>query len=333
MIITALSAPLLIAATGLAVDISYFYQEQVALQAAADAAAIAVSKAASAYGVSTTSTLTPTTFATTGAGPYFAKAAANYATNNSYNFALSGNNTITVSAANPSGSILSWKATAQAPRASFFSPVRGLGLTGLGAGFQAAGATAEYVPGSSSTCLNASTLVVASGTNGVIEGTNCALFSGSQTATCPFSEISNIVDAANSPTTLNATGGEGIIDGIGGVFISSANTTSTEANTGDTSCIQASNQGTGQYIGTSYVRSTDSGTRTEEKITKASTPSDYLNSISSTLATNLVKLCRHRQHGRHRADRTVGDNRRHGRDGFGNACSANNRGQHDRIFL
>src|SRR5271156_1036024 len=44
-LIVALSAPLLIAATGLSVDVGYWYQNQTSLQSTADAAAVAAASA------------------------------------------------------------------------------------------------------------------------------------------------------------------------------------------------------------------------------------------------------------------------------------------------
>src|SRR5271168_2299040 len=112
----ALSAPMLIAATGLSVDVGYWYQEQESLQSAADAAALAAANAQVNFGTTSSQNLPETV----------ALAAANAATDNQFNLTST---TLTVTSPSPSStSATEWVATATAPRGSFFSRVKGMGL-------------------------------------------------------------------------------------------------------------------------------------------------------------------------------------------------------------
>ena len=133
-LIIALTAPLLIAATGLAVDIGYWYQQQDTLQSATDAAALAAatSNEQSAYGVINATTAEP-----------YAVNAANSASNAQFGLTSSTVNlTYTPGVAANGTTISTWQATATIPRASFFSRVRGMGLTGVLPGTQTADSTA-----------------------------------------------------------------------------------------------------------------------------------------------------------------------------------------------
>src|SRR5271168_1332053 len=105
-LVVALSAPLLIAATGLSVDVGYWYQEQESLQSAADAAALAAANAQINFNTVTSQQQ---------AEP-FALAAANNATNNQFNLTATtltvAPTTVTVNGAAGTA----WQATATAPR-------------------------------------------------------------------------------------------------------------------------------------------------------------------------------------------------------------------------
>ncbi len=85
-VIVALSAPLLIAATGLSVDIGYWFQNQTSLQSAADSAALAAAM--------NDSRLAQTTAAAKASesAPY-AQAAADSATHSQFDFAAASSNT------------------------------------------------------------------------------------------------------------------------------------------------------------------------------------------------------------------------------------------------
>jgi Flp pilus assembly protein TadG len=140
----ALSSPMLIAATGLSVDIGYWFQQQEALQSGTDAAAVAAAIADSKYGYTTASSIEP-----------FALAAANQATNNQFGLTSS---TLTVtpitSTTESDGStVTGFKISAQIPRGSFFSAAHGVGLFGISAGTQSASATADVVTEAEPACL------------------------------------------------------------------------------------------------------------------------------------------------------------------------------------
>ena len=138
----ALASPMMIGATGLAMDISYWYQEQENLQTAADAAAIAAANAEATY---------TTNMTTSAQAQPFALQAANAGTGGQYHFG-SGSATVSVTPTIVGGNT-KWTATATAPRLSFFSTVRGLGLGGLTAGTQGAVAAADYIPITPNNCM------------------------------------------------------------------------------------------------------------------------------------------------------------------------------------
>ena len=207
-LIVALSSPLLIAATGLAVDISYWYQNQTSLQSAADAAAMAA-----AFN-NTQLTQTDDAAKSTAALPY-ARAAADAATNGQFGL-VSGspgtNVTLTVmpSTLNNGTAILSYTATVTIPRTDFFSRVYGMGLAGMLGGSQSASASAAIVTKTSSTsggCL------IALGKNGggiaatggaTITSPNCGIVSDS-TAACGGSKKALTGSIALNPSaTISA---------------------------------------------------------------------------------------------------------------------------------
>jgi Flp pilus assembly protein TadG len=170
----ALSAPMLIAATGLSVDIGYWFQQQEALQSGTDAAAIAAAIADSKYGDTTAASIEP-----------FALAAANNATNNQFGLTSS---TLTVtpisSTTETDGStVTGFKITAQIPRGSFFSAPNGLGLFGISAGTQSASATADVVTQAEPACLittntTAVSSIYATGSSQITSST-CAFYADS----------------------------------------------------------------------------------------------------------------------------------------------------------
>ncbi|MDE2240509.1 MAG: pilus assembly protein, partial [Rhodospirillales bacterium] len=145
----ALTVPLLLASTGLSVDVGMWYQNQVALQSAADSAALASAMNDGRVGATTT------TAKATGV-EQVAALAADGATNSQFNFAANNTNSntnpyISVSCCSSSSvpqavgsynSTVSYTATVNAPRTGFFSHVVGMGLAGLADGTQYASATA-----------------------------------------------------------------------------------------------------------------------------------------------------------------------------------------------
>ncbi len=80
-LIFALTAPLLIAATGLTVDAGYWYQQQESIQSAADAAALSAAQGALKASITTSSDAT--SYAANN-GATIAQAAANNATNQQF---------------------------------------------------------------------------------------------------------------------------------------------------------------------------------------------------------------------------------------------------------
>jgi hypothetical protein len=169
-LIIALSTPLLIAATGLTVDIGYWYEQQEALQSATDAAAVAAATAADKYGVTTPAV-----------AENFALTAANQATSSQLGLTSS---TLTLSTAsmmvNGTAST-QWTASASIPRRSFFSAVGGRGFMGIPIGTQTASAAADVVVPTSPACLIATqgTISVTGGSE--VVGTNCSVASNDAT--------------------------------------------------------------------------------------------------------------------------------------------------------
>ena len=186
----ALSAPMLIAATGLSVDVGYWYQNQTSLQSAADAGALAAAMSDARLGQTTAITKASTALP-------LAKAAADSATNQRFGFATSaaGTGLALNVAITPNGngtSTVAYTATAQTPRSDFFSGVHGMGLAGLTGGSQYASATASVI---STITTTPSGCMVALGQNGEgiaatggakITATGCGVVSDS-TAVCTSS--------------------------------------------------------------------------------------------------------------------------------------------------
>lgn len=257
--IFAMSAPLLLAATGLTVDAGMWMQRQASLQSAADAAAVAVASAANKYSVTSANAAS---FAS-GSGQYFAVAAANNATQNQFGLASTGNAIVAVSVAT-SGSgtstTLKWTATATIPRSQYLSAVRGLGLGGLAAGSQAASGTAATVQSSASVCGFFNGVMAVTG-GAYIKATNCAIYNAD--SACPSTYVS----------------GSGKIMASGGV-LTPASCVATNGGAQTTSTTTGSG-----YIGTNTAGTTNNGD-TSTATTNASTQSDPvagMNSLNAAL--------------------------------------------------
>jgi len=202
--IVALSAPLLVAATGLSVDVGYWFQQQETLQSATDAAALAAATAAAKYGDTTAASVKP-----------FALAAANEASNNQFNLTNStlnvGTNSSTTEA--DGSTVTGFTVSAQIPRGSFFSNVNGMGLLGLATGNQSTASTADVVSTSSPSCLittntSAAKSIYASGSSQIASSTcafiadssACASGDGAAIAADPSAQI-----VANAISTVGCT--------------------------------------------------------------------------------------------------------------------------------
>ncbi|MDE8349459.1 MAG: pilus assembly protein TadG-related protein [Acidocella sp.] len=173
-LIVALTAPVLIAITGLAVDVGYWYQQQESIQSAADAAAIAAANAFANYNTSGATAGNFTTIADN-----FAVQSANHVTNGQFSFSSS---TVTVvpAAVTINGSASTkWTATVQIPRATFFSAVTGPGLGGVPGGRQYASASADTLPSSGCNGLIVKGLMQETQGAGLIQSTNCGVQAGS----------------------------------------------------------------------------------------------------------------------------------------------------------
>lgn len=144
----ALALPLLLGVTGLAIDVGMWYQNQVALQSAADNAALTSAMNDARLGATTASDKAI-------AAAQIAANAADSATNSQFNFSVNntGSNTnpkVTVScctsgapsAVGAYNSTIAYTATVNAPRSGILSHVVGMGLSGLSNGTQYAAATA-----------------------------------------------------------------------------------------------------------------------------------------------------------------------------------------------
>jgi len=184
--IVALSAPMLVAMTGFAVDIGYWYQQQESLQSAADAAALAAATADAKYGDNSASLAQP-----------FGVSAANTATNNQFGLtscagAPCGAGTLLVTMTGPTtlsngNKIYAFTATATITRASFFSRVRGIGLSGMLPGTQAASAVADVVATTGSACILSGGGITVTG-GATVQGTNCG--ANSNDSSCPSITVS-----------------------------------------------------------------------------------------------------------------------------------------------
>ncbi len=232
-LIIALSAPLLLAATGLTVDAGLWMERQASLQSAADAAALAAANAAIKYNVTSD---TASSFAT-GTGENFAVAAANQATQSQFSLASSGSNKVTLSVgtvASGTSTTLKWTAAATIPRGQFFSIIRGLGMMGLPAGNQSASGTAATVQKSASTCAFFNGIMSVTG-GGYIKATNCATYNG---------------DSACPSTYVDGSGKIMASDGV----LTTANCVATNGGSQTTSTTRGSG-----YIGTDTSGTIDNG--------------------------------------------------------------------------
>lgn len=224
-VIVGLSAPLLVAITGLSVDIGYWYQAQTTLQSAADSAALtaAETNANANYAVTTPSQAEP-----------YAVNAANYASNSQFN--LSSTN-VALSLSNPAAAagttVNHWVAIVTAPRSDFFSAVQGMGISGLGSGTQSATASADYK-------------LITTTTKG-----SCLLSLGS----AGQSVIGNVDSTGNATIDANGcniaadsnacganTGGSSAIQAVGNSVIETTNTTGSSIITAG--CVSASGNAT-----------------------------------------------------------------------------------------
>ncbi|MDR3520701.1 MAG: pilus assembly protein TadG-related protein [Acidocella sp.] len=169
-LIVGLMTPVLIAFSGLAVDASYWYQQEESVQSASDAAAIA---AATAYSKYNTASVTAAAFQPIAQN--FAVLAANKATNNQFSLPSSAVTVTQAAITINSTASTKWTASVQIPRASFFSAANGPGLFGIAAGNQGATGSADVVPGASGpACLMSSGTISVTG-GGKIDGTNCGI--------------------------------------------------------------------------------------------------------------------------------------------------------------
>ncbi len=201
-LIFALAAPFLVAITGLSVDVGYWYQNQTALQSAADAAALEAARvnAQSGYNVSTTNDAMP-----------YAVAAANNASNNSFNLTSSSVTLGLTTPTTPTGTTVnSWTATATIPRPSFLSSVQGEGVAGLAAGLQSATAVADYKAVTTST---GGSCLVSLGSAGESTIGNLGTTGGTSTVNangCNITADSNGCGGTASTSAISAVGGSTI---------------------------------------------------------------------------------------------------------------------------
>ncbi len=207
----ALATPMLVAITGLSVDIGYWFQQQESLQSAVDAAALAAATADAKYGDTTAAAVAP-----------FALAAANAASNNQFGLTATSL-TITAGAAatqSDGATVTGFTATAQVPRASYFSRVQGLGLAGMQAGQQSATAVADVVVTAQPYCVIATSTTAGSSIYAVgssqIKSSSCAFVSNSAAcgagdanaiAADPSGQISASAISTAGCTYANTNGG------------------------------------------------------------------------------------------------------------------------------
>ncbi len=203
-VVVALSAPVLIASTGLAIDVGYWYQQQDNLQLAADAAAMAAASAE----LNNSSAIT-----TASAAMPYAQLAANNASGGRYNLNGGGGVlTLSISSTTSPASGTAWLATASAPRQSFLLRATGSGLSGIGAGMQNASATAEYFgPTVAPICLYTTAAfgvdINANGGSAAIKAPGCGIYSASTTCANFLSSIISNSDVIYGKTTTTAAGG------------------------------------------------------------------------------------------------------------------------------
>jgi len=169
--IVAMLMPVLIGATGLSVDVGYWFQQQETLQSAADAAALAAATAAAKYGDTTASSVEP-----------FAVAAANNASNNQFGLTSTTLSVTGGTAMTESGgqTVTPFTVSAYIPRISFLSNASGLGPP---AGNIAVSAQADVVSTPQPYCLIATNTTAAEAiyANGSseIESTSCGYIANS----------------------------------------------------------------------------------------------------------------------------------------------------------
>jgi Flp pilus assembly protein TadG len=246
-VIVALSAPILIAVTGLSVDIGYWFQNQTSLQSAADSAALGAAMNDTRLGQTTAAAKASYSM------PY-AQAAADSATHSQFNFASASTNpAISVTCCTAPGTALgiytgttTYTATVHAPRPGFLSQISGSGLIGLPAGTQYASATAtlnssSLVSGQSCLFVNPQhgtgagiTQIVdnGGGSAGGISASNCSITvncSGAgDTAFSPPSSANSSISAQNI-TVASASGCTAVSGGDYSNLYTNANETSATA--------------------------------------------------------------------------------------------------------
>lgn len=228
-LIVAMATPLLIAITGLAVDAGYWYQQQENLQSAADAAAL--NAAMNDQLLAQSSNATKASAALPGA-----TAAANNATNNQFGLVAAPSGapvvSLTASMNTPAALDTQYVATVQIPRGGFFSKVLGPGLTGLGAGYQTATATAvlaAITTGSAPACLylsaaSAQRALYATG-GAKINASGCPIYVNSTACPTGNSEQDAVVADPSAQITTSAISSPGCIyaNTNGGAYIGNAN--------------------------------------------------------------------------------------------------------------
>ena len=239
-LIVALSVPVLLATTGLAVDVGFWYQQQDTLQSATDAAALAAATTNKTAGYAVTTPVTAEPYAVT---------AANSASNSQFGLTSSTVNLTYTPGAATNGTIINtWVATATIPRASFFSRVKGMGLTGLLPGTQSASSTAIVKTVTNTTggaCLlslgtagqsiignvstNGKTIITANGCNIAADSSagapscNSTDFSQNNTSNAAITAVGSaqIITTNTTGTSIftagcAATSGNAVIGGAGG---------------------------------------------------------------------------------------------------------------------
>jgi Flp pilus assembly protein TadG len=210
-LVVALAAPMLLASTGLSVDVGFWYQQQESLQSAADTAAVAAALSDGVLGQTTAS-------GKQAASQPLAVTAADDATNSQFGFAagkggaavaINANLTSTNSSGESTVTTTQFTATAQAPRGTFFSSVSGVGVAGMVPGKQYASATTQTTSVYGPICLDATapsgagTIYTGNGASGSgFFGVNCGFYDNS--TACGGGTNDAIVDS-NTPMVIQAT--------------------------------------------------------------------------------------------------------------------------------
>ncbi len=245
-LIVALSTPILIGVTGLAVDIGFWYQQQVAVQSAADAGALAAARAAHVD-----SSLTNTQ------AQAIAVAAANEATNNQFNLTSSAvvvsTNAVTVNGQ----ASTQWVAKVTIPRASFFSGVGFGSGAGLAPGNQGTSGSADIVStAGGNLCMNGTSITVTGGAKVTCAGTNAEVYA---------SESGCVTNTGNSYAGSIVVTGSGQV--IGPVVATAA------------SCVHADYSA---YIGTPPATSSGPPSNTSTVTLNAPAVADPMNTTGTT---------------------------------------------------